>query len=154
MHGSKTLRLWVAVAALSTATGIAVVAQQGTDQQQTDEQEKAAAAVVEAIPQAERDRKNPVPATRESIENGKLLYSSQCAMCHGAAGAGDGVLVERLKLEMPNFSDAAHMGQRTDGELFYILTKGHGRMPGQQERFKDEVKWNLVNYVRALEAGS
>ena len=43
-----------------------------------------------AIPDEERKRANPVPATAESIDNGKLLFSSQCAMCHGANGDGSG----------------------------------------------------------------
>jgi len=106
------------------------------------------------IPAAEKNRQNPVPATPESTENGKLLFSSQCTMCHGSAGDGSGVLVERLKLKMPDFTDADGMKERTDGELFYILTKGCGRMPGQEDRFEDEIKWNLVNYVRTLTGGA
>lgn len=106
------------------------------------------------IPAAEKDRKNPVPATADSIENGKLLFSSQCTMCHGSTGDGSGVLVERLNLQVPDFTNAEGMRERSDGELFYILTNGHGRMPGQGDRFKDEIKWNLINFVRTLPAGA
>ena len=60
----------------------------------------------------------------------------------------------RLKLTMPDLTDQEAMGKRTDGELFYILTKGCGRMPAQEERLKDKVKWDLVNYVRTLPTGS
>ena len=36
------------------------------------------------VPEADKNRKNPVAATPASVESGKNLYDSQCAMCHGA----------------------------------------------------------------------
>lgn len=106
------------------------------------------------IPDEAKQQQNPVAASAESIDYGKLIFSSQCAMCHGKAGDGTGDLVARLKLTMPDLTDQEAMGKRTDGELFYILTKGCGRMPAQEERLKDKVKWDLVNYVRTLPTGS
>jgi hypothetical protein len=39
----------------------------------------------------------------------------------------------------------------TDGELFYIITNGRGKMEGgEADRTKDEVRWNLVNLVRSF----
>ncbi len=94
--------------------------------------------------------KNPVAASEESLERGKLFFSSQCTMCHGHDGKGKGDLVSRLKLEPPDFTDKAMQEAWSDGALFYVLTEGHGRMPGQGDRFKDEVKWDLINYVRSF----
>ena len=102
------------------------------------------------IPDAARARRNPQPASPESISNGKMVFSSQCTMCHGTKGDGQGDLVSRLKLTIPDFTDPGHQGSRTDGELFYILTHGHGRMRGEGDRLSDEIKWNLVNYIRSL----
>ena len=112
------------------------------------EGEPAAGAV--AIPAEDHKRRNPQPANEESIARGKLLYSSQCVMCHGANGDGTGDLVERLKLEMPDLTDSAAMAKRTDGDLFYILSAGHQRMPSQGERLEVNSRWNIVNYVRTL----
>jgi cytochrome c5 len=106
------------------------------------------------IPDEAKQMQNPVEATKESVDYGKLIFSSQCAMCHGKTGDGTGDLVGRLNLTMPDLSDAAELGKRTDGELFYIMTKGCQRMPAQEERLKDKVKWDLVNYIRTLPAGS
>jgi mono/diheme cytochrome c family protein len=102
------------------------------------------------IPDVEKQRKNPVAPTEESVDYGKLIFSSQCTMCHGKAGDGQGDLVERLGLKMPDFTATEPLGARTDGEVFYILTYGHGKMPGQKDRFKDKIKWDLVNYLRTL----
>jgi mono/diheme cytochrome c family protein len=101
------------------------------------------------IPVAEKNRKNPVPSTPESIESGRNLFSSQCAMCHGIKGDGKGDLVERLKLKVPDFTDAEKQKRRTDGELFYILTQGHGEMPGET-RLEPREKWDMINYIRSL----
>lgn len=102
------------------------------------------------IPDEARKRTNPIPVTPETIEYGKLLYSSQCVMCHGASGDGTGDLVERLKLDMPDLTDAAAMTKRTDGDLFYILDVGHKRMPSQGKRLQEDGRWKIVSYVRTL----
>jgi mono/diheme cytochrome c family protein len=104
------------------------------------------------IPAAERDRANPVPPTEESLEYGRRIFESQCAMCHGKTGDGKGDLAPRLKVPVPDLSDPAEQKARTDGELFWVLSNGHGRMTGQGERLSDEVRWHLVNYMRTLAA--
>ena len=104
----------------------------------------------EDIPDEASRMPNPRPATKKSIQDGGRLYSSQCVMCHGQSGAGDGDLVERLGMKMPDLTDATFQARWTDGELFHVLTHGHGRMPGQKKRFTDTTKWDLVNYIRTL----
>ena len=71
-------------------------------------------------------------------------------MCHGSRGDGKGELVGRLKLEVPDFTDPETRKKRTDGELFFILTDGHGEMPGEGARLTPEWRWDLVNYIRTL----
>jgi mono/diheme cytochrome c family protein len=107
-------------------------------------------AAVAEVPEEAKGIKNPVRPTPKSLEDGQLIYSSQCAMCHGSAGDGRGELVERFGYEMPDFTDAEFQSQRTDGELFYVLTHGHGKMRGQGGRLDDKTRWNLVNYVRSF----
>jgi mono/diheme cytochrome c family protein len=104
------------------------------------------------IPQEARLRKNPVPASSQAVENGRVLFSSQCVMCHGVRGDGKGDLAGRLTLAMPDFTDPSRQQARTDGDLFYILTQGHGAMPGQRERLPEMWKWELIHYIRSLAA--
>jgi mono/diheme cytochrome c family protein len=104
------------------------------------------------IPAAEKARKNPVPNTPEAIESGKSLFNSQCTMCHGSRGDGKGDLVKRLKLAVPDLTDPAVQKKRTDGEWFYILSKGHTDMPAEN-RLDDSAKWEMITYMRTLSRG-
>ena len=101
------------------------------------------------IPEAEKNRKNPVAPDRESIQRGRNLFSSQCVWCHGPKGDGKGELAVADNLPTPDFT-AAQQKKRTDGELFYILVHGHGGMPGQGSRLREKQKWDLINFIRSL----
>ena len=102
------------------------------------------------IPVEEAQRPNPVKATAGSIVEGKNLFRTQCAMCHGAAGDGKGDLAVELKMKLRDYRDPTALKSFTDGELHYILNKGKGQMPGQEGRMRDAQLWNLVNYLRSL----
>lgn len=101
------------------------------------------------VPETEKNRQNPIPNVPEAIEAGRTLFSSQCAMCHGVKGNGKGDLAVRLKLTIPNLADAKLQRTRTDGELFYLISKGHGEMPAEQ-RLPDQNKWEMILYIRTL----
>lgn len=102
------------------------------------------------IPEEEKARKTPVPTSPESAEAGRRLYRSQCAFCHGEKGDGRGEFAQELKLAVPDFTQAEQQKKRTDGDLFYIITEGHDRMPGQKARLRPEQKWHLINFIRSL----
>jgi mono/diheme cytochrome c family protein len=101
------------------------------------------------IPDAEKKRPNPVPNVPEAIEAGKNLYASQCAMCHGAKGDGRGDLAVSMSWKIGSFTTAAWQAKRTDGDLFYIMSQGHGDMPAEK-RLVDQNKWEIVRFVRTL----
>jgi len=102
------------------------------------------------IPEGDAKKPNPVKSTSASIADGKHLYDSQCAMCHGADGDGKGDLAADMKLKLRDLRDPEALKDSTDGELFYILTKGKGDMPGEEDRLSETQRWNLVNYMRSL----
>ena len=101
------------------------------------------------VPESEKQKKNPVPNVPEALESGKSLFNSQCAMCHGAKGDGRGDIAVQQKLRMPDFTDPKAQAKRTDGELFYILGRGHGDMPAEK-RLADQNKWEIILYIRSL----
>jgi mono/diheme cytochrome c family protein len=90
---------------------------------------------------------NPVPATPESIAEGKRIYGYDCASCHGATGDGKTAAAKNLK--MPNLT-SPDLKNHTDGELCYVIKNGHGDMPAEGDRVKPEQLWDLVNYVRTF----
>ena len=101
------------------------------------------------VPESEKKRENPVPNVPEAIEAGKSLYGSQCAMCHGARGDGKGDVALSMRMRLPSFADPKAQAKRTDGELFFIMSQGHGDMPGEK-RLADQNKWEIVRYLRTL----
>ncbi len=103
-----------------------------------------------AIPEKDAQMSNPVKPTEGSIAAGGKFYSSQCAMCHGKEGDGKGDLAEQMGLKMPDYRKPESLAKFTDGELFYILTNGMGKMPAEGDRTPDEKKWNVINYLRSL----
>jgi hypothetical protein len=51
---------------------------------------------------------------------------------------------------MHDWHDSASLAGKTDGELFYIITKGKGKMMGEGNRAPETMRWNLVNFVRSF----
>ena len=113
-------------------------------------QEPAAAAPA-PIPAEDAAKKNPVKPTAGGMADAKKLYGYHCAMCHGKDGDGKGDLAADMKLELKDWRNPDSLAKMTDGELFYIVTNGRGKMTGGEgDRTKEEVRWNLVNVVRAF----
>ena len=98
----------------------------------------------------DKARKNPIKFGEVSVDRGKKIYATQCALCHGDKGNGKGELASDMKLTLPDFTKPDTLKDRTDGELFTIIGTGQDPMPPQAGRMTDERRWNLVNYLRAL----
>jgi mono/diheme cytochrome c family protein len=93
---------------------------------------------------------NPVKPTAESLAVGKKAYASDCAMCHGKEGGGDGDLAADMKLKLRDYRDASALKDLSDGDIYAIINNGKGQMTGEEGRLKAEQIWNVVNYVRSL----
>lgn len=102
------------------------------------------------VPDAAKNKKNPVASNAESIATGKELWSTHCKSCHGTKGLGDGTKAAQLKTEPGNFTIPAFQGQ-TDGALFYKTSEGRDDMPSFKKKIPDEDdRWALVNFMRSL----
>jgi len=102
------------------------------------------------VPEEAAKVENPVKAEAGSIREGRRMYDTQCALCHGKAGDGKGDLVESMGLKLRDYRDPAALKDMTDGALFHVLKKGCEQMPGEEGRIKENQLWNLVNYIRSL----
>lgn len=101
------------------------------------------------IPPEEAQKANPVKPGPEGTAKARKFYGMDCALCHGAHGDGKGDVGVDMK-NMPDFAKPDALKDRTDGELFYVIRKGKGEMPPEDNRAKDDDVWNLVHYVRAF----
>ena len=95
--------------------------------------------------------KNPEKFTEESVEKGKKLFATQCAMCHGKTGDGKGDLAAVMHVNPPDFTNPGILSARTDGEIFTIINVGSPSMPAEAKRLKTNQTWDLVNFLRTLE---
>ena len=93
---------------------------------------------------------NAVKATPASLAAGKKIYGTDCAMCHGKEGAGDGDLAVDMKLTLKDYRDPEALKDISDKEMFEIIDKGKGKMMGEEGRLKPGQISDVVNYVRAL----
>jgi mono/diheme cytochrome c family protein len=94
--------------------------------------------------------KNPVPPTADAIAAGKLAYGEHCRNCHGEKGDGRGEKAAELSVAPGDFTDAAAMRRRTDGELFWQITRGRLPMPAFADKLSDHERWQLVDYIRTF----
>ncbi|HTQ95347.1 MAG TPA: cytochrome c [Candidatus Acidoferrum sp.] len=107
-------------------------------------------AAATATSAADAAKVNPVKPTPVSLASGKKTYGTDCAMCHGKTGAGDGDLATDMKLTLKDYRNPDSLKDISDGEIFTIIEKGKGQMSGEEGRLKAPQIWDLVNYVRSL----
>jgi copper transport protein len=90
---------------------------------------------------------NPVEATQESIDRGRMLFMQNCTQCHGETGRGDGPLASTLPIPPANLYD--HIPFHPDQFFFGVMTRGlSGVMPSFEGTISEEDRWNILNYLR------
>lgn len=95
---------------------------------------------------------NPVPATSENLAAAKTNYDSHCASCHGSAGDGKGDKADGLWSKPTNFRDTGDLSRHTDGDLYWVTTKGSWPMPAFESKLTDTQRWQLIDYIRTFAA--
>jgi mono/diheme cytochrome c family protein len=97
------------------------------------------------------DVANPVPPTPESLARGQAAFVARCAPCHGADGRGLGP-VSRL-FPQPADLTSRTVRSRSDGFIWGQITFGGDAMPPAGEGLDGPSRWDLVNFVRAMQEG-
>ncbi|CAH0997166.1 hypothetical protein EMA8858_03303 [Emticicia aquatica] len=102
------------------------------------------------VPDAAKNKKNPVANDADAIATGKSLWSTHCKSCHGTKGLGDGTKAAQLKTEPGDFSKADIQSQ-SDGSIFYKTSEGRDDMPSFKKKIPDDDdRWSLVYFIRTL----
>ena len=92
----------------------------------------------------------PFPVTEQVVNRGQERYTIFCSVCHGATGAGDGMVVRRGFRRPPSF----HTDQlRTSpvGHFYDVITNGWGAMPNYAAQISVHDRWAIIAYIRALQ---
>jgi mono/diheme cytochrome c family protein len=95
---------------------------------------------------------NPAAKDARSLENGRMQFQINCAVCHGALGAGDGPVTKFGLPVLPIGSGTNAATKLSDGYIFAIIRNGRGLMPSYN-RIEERDRWDLINYLRAIQAG-
>lgn len=97
---------------------------------------------------------NPLPRTQANLQEGARLFAVNCSMCHGAQGKGDGEVGRRLvkwNYAAPPDLTGAPTVNRTDGDIYGIITNGIFVMPSFARLLTPEERWQIVWHLRQLE---
>jgi mono/diheme cytochrome c family protein len=92
----------------------------------------------------------PIPVTAETMQRGESRFRIFCAPCHGEAGYGDGVIVQRGFTPPPSFHTDA-LRAAPVGHYFQVATNGFGAMPSYAAQLAPADRWAVVAYIRALQ---
>jgi mono/diheme cytochrome c family protein len=108
------------------------------------------AATPEDAERAGRELHNPYPHDREVLARGHAVYTTFCAVCHGAMGAGDGPVIP--KFPNPPAYTSTRLLTMADGQIFHTITRGTSIMPSYAAQIAPEDRWKVVHWVRELQA--
>lgn len=97
----------------------------------------------DAVPQ-------PAVITAAMLARGQQRFSINCVPCHGQAGDGQGMIVQRGFPRPPSlFSDNLI---KAKAQHFYdVITNGHGVMYSYADRVSPGDRWAIIAYIRALQ---
>ena len=115
-----------------------------------------------------RDLENPLAGDPQARERGARLFAVNCAVCHGPEGRGDGRMAALWRARQgavpPADLTSSVVANRTDGELYWIITNGFTspenqvqypggltNMPAFGKLLTPEERWALVSYIRQLQ---
>ncbi|HVW13659.1 MAG TPA: cytochrome c [Mucilaginibacter sp.] len=100
-------------------------------------------------PKTAQEVKNPLAGDKSVLADGKVLYTANCAPCHGNKGRGDGPAAAALNPKPADHSSVAVQNE-SDGALFWKLSEGRNPMPSYKKILTDKQRWELINYIRTL----
>ncbi len=96
----------------------------------------------------------PVPVTRELLLRGRERYDIFCAVCHGKAGDGQGIIItgQYGYTPAPSYHDATVAARMAaDGYVFDVISRGVRNMPGYAQQLTVADRWAVTAYIRALQ---
>jgi len=102
-----------------------------------------------ASPKEAATRTNPIKSDQASLDRGKQVFMTNCASCHGPTAEGNGPVGANLNPKPTNLTIMA--GNHQDGDFEWKIANGRGAMPGWKSILNEKQRWDVVNYIQALE---
>jgi cytochrome c553 len=97
---------------------------------------------------------NPIARTdAAALARGQELYQRFCIVCHGPDGVGANANIAQLHPVLPAYNlSGPIVAAYSDAYLYAMIRVGRGLMPEYGSRISHFDRWNVVNYVRQLQA--
>jgi mono/diheme cytochrome c family protein len=92
----------------------------------------------------------PFPVTAEVMQRGQQRFNIYCSPCHGEAGDGNGMIVQRGLKHPPSYH-TDRLRKAPVGYFFDVMTNGFGVMLDYSQQVKPEDRWAIAAYIRALQ---
>ena len=94
----------------------------------------------------------PMPVTQRLLERGQERFNIYCAVCHGRAGYGQGIITngDYGYAPVPSYHQD-RLREVSDGYLYDVITNGVRNMPPYAHQIPVADRWAIVAYVRALQ---
>jgi mono/diheme cytochrome c family protein len=94
------------------------------------------------------------PAMSEALlGRGRERFDTFCSPCHGLAGHGDGMIVQRGFPAPPDFA-SPRLRRISAQHIFDVVTNGYGVMYSYAARVPARDRWAIAAYVRALQTSA
>jgi hypothetical protein len=93
----------------------------------------------------------PVPVTRQLLLRGQERFNIYCSPCHGRAGDGQGMIVQR-GFKNPSTFHVDRLRNERAGYFFDAMTNGFGQMSSYASQITPEDRWAVVSWIRTLQA--
>jgi mono/diheme cytochrome c family protein len=90
------------------------------------------------------------PALGSVLRRGQEQFTIYCAMCHGDAGDGRGIIMQRGFVPPPSYH-LDRLRVAPVGHVFDVITNGYGAMYSYGDRIPPADRWAIVAYVRTLQ---
>lgn len=89
---------------------------------------------------------SPTPSV-DQLATARANYKKNCEACHGEAGTGGLVKVEKKQIKVASLK-ADHAIKHTDGELSKTITAGEEEMPAFKDKLSQQEIADLVRFIR------
>lgn len=97
---------------------------------------------------------NPLTATSENLKEGAELFRTNCSVCHGETGVGDGPGSKGLNPPPANLPFNVKSTMVDDPFLFWTISEGGGMLKSAMPPFKtalsNEQIWKVILHLRQL----
>ena len=99
-----------------------------------------------------------LPTRRPNAEAGAALYTQKCAGCHGAQGAGDGVMAAQIQTQfgspVSNLTADPVARAQTPEQWYSVISNGEldKGMPPFTDSLDPDQRWDVIRTTRSNSA--